>query len=134
MKISKIHQRFVNRLRWYHISKQDSLTRPEIYLGPNWETLINFWLYLDNLTEEQLRVVKQRYMALSGEERAIASGRAWRGAKFTKTHVFIVGFAAYNGVSYARDVVTSATYELIGIEKLLEQDYQPVFFPLFLNP
>jgi hypothetical protein len=29
-------------------------------LGPNWQTVLNFWLFLDNLSEEQSEVAVSR--------------------------------------------------------------------------
>jgi hypothetical protein len=67
MKISKSHKYFANRLhRLRQITNQEDLTHPERYLGSNWEAVINFWLYLDTLSEEQFEIVEGRYLALSG--------------------------------------------------------------------
>jgi hypothetical protein len=128
MKISKAHQEFANALNyWYETSKQDALNYPGDYLGLNWEEVINFWLYLDTLTEEQFKVVEQRYFALSSEERHKACCKAWDAAKDATDYADVTGInAAYNAEQ-------EATYELIGLDKLLERGHQPVFFPMFLN-
>jgi hypothetical protein len=131
MKISKTHQRLANSLQeHYRISNQDVLDHPENYLGPNWEALINFWLYLDTLTEEQLKVVDRRS---SIEEIEIACNKAWNSAESTTEYVHIVASAAYYSVSYVDAEAQYATLEIVGIEKLLEQGHQPIFFPMFLN-
>jgi hypothetical protein len=59
MKISKTHLKFANIL-----NSTEVLTHPENFLGPNWEEVINFWLYLDTLTEDQLNVVYRHYYNL----------------------------------------------------------------------
>jgi hypothetical protein len=46
---------------------------------------------------------------------------------------FVAGSSAYFSVSCAGSAARCSTYELIGLDKLLEQGYQPVFYPLFLR-
>jgi hypothetical protein len=129
MKISKIHQDFAINLRVFlSVSKQDVLDHPENFLGPNWEAVINFWLYLDTLNKKQLKVVKERYLDLSYRESLIDAAN-------TTTHAsYYAGDSAYYSV-FPNAVVHAkyATLELIGLEKLLVQGHQPLFFPLFLN-
>jgi hypothetical protein len=134
MKISEAHQKFAGfQHHVYDIPKQDVLTHPENYLGPNWEEVINFWLYIDTLSENQWLVVWERYRYLSVEECRVASGKVLVAAKATIRYAFDASHSASDSVSYANNTAFWATYELIGLQKLLEQGYQPVFFPLFLN-
>ncbi len=128
MKISKIHKKFAS-----YLESQRVLTIPENYLGPNWEAVINFWLYLDTLTEEQLKVVGERYVALGREELNIACDKAWSAAADATDFADDAETAAYYSVSCASSAACQATRELIGLQKLLDQGYQPVFLPLFLN-
>jgi hypothetical protein len=135
MKISKTHQEFAYTLQGqYGIPKQDVRYDPENYLGPNWGKVINFWLYLDTLTEDQLRVAQKRYFALSNEERSISYNKAWVAAGNATRYSYNASHAAYSSVSYANGVTKGAIYELIGLDKLLEQGHELVFFPMFLNP
>jgi hypothetical protein len=130
MKISKTHQNFADRIqKLYGKSSQDILDRPENYLGLNWGDVINFWLYLDTLTEDQLRDVLKRYYALSSEE----CRKAWSAAADATDFADDAETAAYYSVSCASSAAYQATCELIGLEKLLEKGHQPVFFPMFLN-
>jgi hypothetical protein len=129
MKISKTHQKFASYLK-----NQVVLTNPENYLGPNWEEVINFWLYLDTLTEDQLKVVEDCYNDLSDNERHIAAGRCIRVMSKATNYAYDASEAAFASVSNANCVAENATEELIGLDKLLEQGHQPVFFPMFLNP
>ncbi len=127
-KISKIHENFADLLK-----KQEVLTHPENYLGPNWEEVINFWLYFDTLSVNQLKVVGKSYWDLSDEEWSIAYNKARIAAESTTEYAYDAGSAAFYGVSYAQSAARDATLELISLEKLLEQEHQLVFFPLFLN-
>jgi hypothetical protein len=128
MKISKAHQKFADRL-----NNQEILNHPENFLGPNWEDVINFWLYLDTLTEEQLKVVEERYMTLSDEEWDIGTVKAFDAAEATTRYLMLAEDSAYRSVSCANIPACRATEELIGLDKLLKQDHQLVFFPLFVN-
>jgi hypothetical protein len=105
-------------------SPQEVLSNPGKYLGPNWEKVLDFWVYLDTLSEDQLKVVCERYLNLSVEERSIAKDKAYTAAKATTEHVSYAGSAS---TLYRRPHPTYATYELIGN---LEN---PVFVPMFYN-
>jgi hypothetical protein len=138
MKISKIHQEFSAQLQFlYNVPKQDVLTHPENFLGPNWEVVINFWLYIDTLTQGQLLVVKQRFRSLSRNEQIIAQDKAWNSVVDIAEHCGIAGLSAFNVVFWvnnaASNVAKYATLELIGLDKLLAEGHQPVFFPMFPN-
>jgi hypothetical protein len=125
MKISKIHKKFANRLY-----PQDTLNHPGDYLGPNWEEVINFWLYLDTLTKDQLWVVEKHCLDLSNGELCIACNRAFNVAKGTTKYAYEASGAVYIGVFRVK-IAAWATLELIGLQKLLEKSYKPLFFPMF---
>jgi hypothetical protein len=137
MKISKAHKEFSNCLQLrYGIPKQDALNFPEKYLVLNWEAVINFWLYLDTLSYNQLKVVDERYWGLSQEERIISRNKAFNSTLTYELPTFVAGSSAFYTVSsdpyITKTAARCSTYELIGLQKLLEQGHQPVFFPMFL--
>jgi hypothetical protein len=130
--ISKSHKRFSERVRNTRV-----LTNPEEFLGENFEVVLNFWLILDDLSEEQLSIVNERYRAFCSEncsERAKAADLAWNASEE------VVGWR-YSYVSgwAAADVTKSeaaywATRELIGMHKILEDQQNPlIFFQMFLE-
>jgi hypothetical protein len=129
MKISKAHRNFAKRL-----NNQGILNYSEQYLGPNWENVINFWLYLDTLSKEQLKVAEKRYLALSNDERYKACSKSWITSESTTKYASVATRAPFHTGFYPNYVAAYATRELIGLDKLLEQGHQPVFFPMFLNP
>lgn len=47
MNYSKIHRRFR-----YHLPNDNVFVAPEDFLGPNYETVLNFWCYLESLSRE----------------------------------------------------------------------------------
>jgi hypothetical protein len=128
MKISKTHKNFARRLK-----NQEVLTHPEKYLGPNWEAVINFWLYLDTLNKKQLKVVNKRYWDLSQEERDISWDKVFKVIRVTTNYAFHARSSACGSVFCASSAAANATDELIGLEKLLDQGYQLQSFPLFLQ-
>jgi hypothetical protein len=130
MKISKIHKKFS-----YYAYPPLVLSNPQNYLGPNWEALINFWLYLDTLRDDQLLAVRRHCCDLSDEEWSIALDIAWDAAKNTvgSETVDEATSAVHYILSSKSAPASYATYELIGLGRLLDQGYKPVFFPLFIN-
>ena len=131
-RISKTHQRFSDRLRNPRV-----LTNPEDFLGENYEAVLNFWLILDELSKEKLKVVKERYSTLFYENRSEwrkARDLAWETAKevLGECYAYNACWAAF-GVTYSR-ATYHATLELIGMHKILEDHQQPLtFFQMFLE-
>jgi hypothetical protein len=130
--ISKTHKLFSEYLRNPRV-----LENPEEFLGPNFEAVLNFWLILDELSEEQLRVVKKRYEVFFDKNFS-----EWRKA----TNLAIAASEEVVGLGYAYEACwvawvatnSSAAYwttrELIGMHKILEDHQQPlIFFPMFLE-
>ena len=62
MTISRVHFEFANRVKNVLV-----LNNPQEYLGPRYEEVLNFWMNLDELSEEQLIVVKERDEAFYNE-------------------------------------------------------------------
>ncbi len=117
MKISKIHQRFSEKLK-----EPRALTNPEDFLGPNWRDVINFWLFIDTLSEEEKYKMNKCYWALDIDVR-VFSGRAAMIAAME-----VVGEEVKNEAWYANSwrVFRDATLELIASHKLLEQNKTPL--------
>jgi hypothetical protein len=125
MTYSKIHKRFSERLE-----QPDALKNPEKYLGPNYQDVLNFWIYLDTLSDEEKDEIESRYYALDDYVRDYAIVAAENAADD------IVGFefrdeawcAAYDVTGWA--VFAYTTLELIGHHKLLEQNKSLIIVPL----
>ena len=75
MNHSKAHQNFSNRLQ-----KPEALTSPQDFLGPNYETVLNFWWFMDGLTEDQWEEVARRYNAIDYAAWNAACDAAWAAA------------------------------------------------------
>jgi hypothetical protein len=135
MKISKTHQRFSNL-----IEDPKALTNPEDYLGPNWKDVINFWLYIDILSEEEMDKMNNRYWSL--DEDMLESSRYVSFHVFKEVMVREV-IERYNNlnntwraafhVTNKRSGFAHATRELIAHHKLLEQNKTLVALPICLN-
>ena len=126
MTISNSHQRFA-----YWLGNPDAIEHPENYLGPNWETVINFWKWVDKLSEAQLKVAIDRCVEAYGN-----SYEEWITARDTartssKDVVGVkVSYAAWRGPSYAKRY---ATLELIAMHDILNQGKTLYFIPMFDN-
>ena len=129
--ISKSHKRFSEYLETPRV-----LENPEEFLGENFESVLNFWLILDGLSEEQLRVVNERYLAFRN-----VNYSEWLKAKdlaFDASEE-VVGWRYADDVGWAAADVTKSsatyfvTYELIGMHKIFEAQQPLTFFPMFLE-
>ena len=128
--ISKSHQRYSRLLN------SRILEFPEEFLGPNYEEVLNFWMFLDDLSQEQLRVVNERYLAFYDKnpsewrkaiDLAIKASREVVGWDYANE----AGWAAYNVTnSYA---VYFVTEELIGMHLILDQEKPLTFFEMILD-
>jgi hypothetical protein len=141
MNYSKAHQNFSN-----HLQNPEALTNPQNFLGPNYETVLNFWWFMDGLTEDQWNEVARRYRALDPAARYAAWNAAWNAAGIAARDAAgsAARYAAWNAGGYAagiaaRDAAGSAariaagdaTYELIGMHTLLDDGKDLLFVPLF---
>jgi hypothetical protein len=128
MKISKTHKLFSE-----YLGEPRALTNPEDFLGPNWEDVINFWLYVDTLSEDEIDKMNHPYWDLDYD----VLDSAYVIAKVAATEV--VGGVVANSAWLAAINVASwyifgyATDELIASHNLLEQGKSPTFLPLCLK-
>jgi hypothetical protein len=129
MTYSKIHQKFSE-----HLEQPDALKNPEKYLGPNYQDVLNFWIYLDTFNDEERKEMSDRYRALDEHVRFSAYYSARRAADA------VVGWEFRSAAWRAAHDVTGwgvfgfATEELITHHKLLEQYKTPTFLPLCVKP
>jgi hypothetical protein len=118
MKISNTHQNLSDRL-----NNPKVLTNPEPFLGPNWETVLRWWLYYDSLTREQKNELIRRYGTIDNDTR----NRAWTLAE--DATIEVIGrdnrLAVWNYTSYL-----AITYELIAMHLLFERGHSLTFVPL----
>jgi hypothetical protein len=125
MNYSKSHQNFSNVLQ-----NPKALTNPQDFLGPNYETVLNFWTFIDSLTEDNWEEVAHRYSAIDH-----AAGYAARAAAGYAARV-VAGDAAWDAARVAAwdaawDAARGATYELIGMHTLLNDGKDLLFVLLF---
>jgi hypothetical protein len=133
MNYSKTHQNFSTELQ-----NPEALTNPQDFLGPNYETVLNFWWTMDSLTETQWNEVARRYRALDPAAWDAAGSAAGDAAGYA------AGYAAWDAAgSAALDVALDAaghaagdaagddTWELIGMHTLLNDGKDLLFVPLF---
>jgi hypothetical protein len=136
MEYSKSHQNFFKSHPSFFkpYKKTKARTNPEVFLGPNYETVLKFWWRIDGLTEEQWDQVDRHHRALieprmwrSGPPDWIvgvnASYAAYAAGKAAGYVAFMAsGYDAGVAAGYAAEW---ATYELISCIE------NPVVVPLF---
>ena len=133
MNHSKAHQNFSNRLE-----NPEALTSPQDFLGPNYQTVINFWWFMDSLSEDQWKEVARRYDALDTAAWNAARAAAKYAARDTAYNAArnaawdaawdAARVAARDAAGYAAGYATS---ELIGMHTLLNDGKELLFVPLF---
>jgi hypothetical protein len=132
MKISKTHKLFSESLNNPRV-----LSNPEEFLGPNYKEVLNFWLILDDLSQEQWRVVKKRSEAFFWEnlsEWDKARDLAIESAKEVVGEDYVYHARGAAWIVAKSGAADWATSELIGMHKILENHQQPLtFFQMFLE-
>jgi hypothetical protein len=135
MKISKTHQNFANCP-----GNARALSHPDEFLGPNWKEVLNFWIFIDTLSVKQLRIADSRYWFFDPAYRRGSRDLARKSAEHVDRPLVncyaqltselildrVLRFSPNLGAGYA-------TWELIGVHKILEQGRSLTFVPLFLN-
>jgi hypothetical protein len=102
------------------VGNPEVLTSPERHLGPNYKILINFWIYWENLSLEQLDVFY--------EKRGKLHARVWRDANR------LCAEAAKSIVS--PDVyylLGDCDYEIVACHHLINAGIPLTFIPLTQN-
>jgi len=114
------------------ISQQysDCLLTPEKYFGPNYETLFNFWTYLDTLTlEHVMSVQSSSYNILSKYKIPLVN----IAAEIVHNQLAIWANpirSIYNG-SEDRYSLGYASLEIVCVHKLFDKEYPLHYLPLF---
>ena len=117
MYYSKAHQNFSN-----YLHKPEALINPQDFLGPNYQTVLNFWWFMDSLSEDQWKEVARRYDAIDHAARDAARAAARDAAGYA------AGYAAWYAAGSA---ARAAAIELIGMHTLLNDGEELAFVPLF---
>jgi hypothetical protein len=122
------------------LNSPDILTDPQDFLGQNYKTVLNFWTYLDYLTDEQFNVLSERYYELDlnpfvkkdQAEKAEEEATTIIGTELTSLAYNSATYAIDNDAQFvARDISGVATWELICMHKLFERGDSLTFVPLF---
>jgi hypothetical protein len=93
-------------------------------LGPNWQTVLNFWLFLDNLSAEQIIAVGSRNHKMRYAKRRIVDGLTIK-----SVHKVVSESVKREIPLYA--VQLFATYEIIAAQEILDEAGELTFLPMF---
>ena len=129
--ISNCHRSFSN-----YLSDPKVLTNPEVFLGPNFEAVLNYWLILDGLSKDQWKTIAGRSDDFCYNPRskwARVTDEVFKASEETIGREF-ANFAARAAYDvYVYYAARWATRELIGMHLLLDQQKPLTFFPMFLE-
>ena len=134
MNYSNLHQRVIDKLQ---------SSEPQNFLGPNYQSVLDFWTLLDTLTKQQWIQVIDRYNAPEDSSKNDGFESAWYAAQ----DVIGRDTRNWNVISYAiqdatfsllwgtraLSLIHKTNWELIGMPKLLEEGKSLFFVPLFDN-
>jgi hypothetical protein len=120
MKISRTHQILRKEL-----NNPEVLTNPEQFLGPNWETVLRWWLYYDSLIYEQKGELCRRCDAIGRGTHS----RTWDLAR--DAAIEVIGEDNRSVVFMVAPFPQVITYELIALHKLEKPFFLPLVVPEF---
>ena len=126
MKISKSQKLFIERNGENYPTK----------MGPNWRTILNFWLFVDTLTESQIEIVGERNCEINVDDfRSQRELIAEMSGKTIRDPYCVWSCARECSFHWRNDNFTQAvewaTDELISHHLLLEQGKELIYVPLF---
>jgi hypothetical protein len=104
-----------------------------VYLGTNWETIVNFWSWIDTLTVEQWDAVGAKYMTNRDYVvRSIACDYAEK-ISYSEDVQYCTWFVATDigGGDDARTAAILVSYELLALQHLLNSGHKLYCIPLF---
>ncbi len=94
-------------------------------LGPNWQTVLNFWLFLDNLTEEQYAIASYRNKKMHYAKRSIVDGLTIKSVGKVISESVRWSIVSLYGASLF------ATYEIIATQEILDEAGELTFLLMF---
>lgn len=121
MTYSRIHQRFAAEF-----GNSKVLTNPEEFLGPNYETVLNFWKFAGSLEEEVQKEIMEKFRTKRPYLTLINSLCDKVRERIRMPPEIIFQVCSPHGYTIAR-----ATYEIILMDQLLEEGYKMTFLPMF---
>ena len=94
-------------------------------LGPNWQIVLNFWLFLDNLSVEQIIAVGSRNDKMRYAKRQIVDGLTIKSVGKVIPESVRRSIASLYGASLF------ATYEIIATQEILDEAGELTFLLMF---
>jgi hypothetical protein len=119
MKISNTQQSLSDYLK-----NTEVLTNPQKFLGPNWETVLRWWLYYESLTDGHRDELVRRYWAIDLDTRNRARNLARNAA------IEVISEDNRLAVWFVAQYLGALTCELISMHLLFERGHSLTFVPL----
>lgn len=101
-------------------------------LGPNWRTILNFWTYVEKLDDLQQESITRKYNSIyRNNGRAIVDGYQAACNVVGERLIENLWCGFGEGFNLFNTVTLRATYELIGMDVLLDSGKKLYFVPMF---
>ena len=137
MNYSNLHKGVIDKLQ-----RSKAGTEPQNFLGPNYQSVLDFWASLDTLTKQQWTQVIDLYNAIEDSTKVDGYISAWYAAQDVIGHTRngnVISYAIQDATfsllwgTRALSLIHKTNWELIGMPKLFEQGKSLFFVPLFDN-
>jgi hypothetical protein len=101
-------------------------------LGSNWKNILNFWIFIDELSFDQWLEIEKNISGFSRYNSYIANISRDMNLYSNEIQLstWILPYRKYHLSLYSP---IYATYELIAMDKILEEERTLQFLPLFVN-
>lgn len=138
MKIPEILQTLIDQEYIYGTSDKDL----EDVLGPNYRTLINFWLWIENnceakdfiLSEEEDTNVASLWDEIDEEYVEFVEDIQWEligdDSVESLTHVFVYDKVEQYGMS---SLISNCATEILAMDKIIESEWELQFIPFLMK-
>jgi hypothetical protein len=114
--------------------------------GPNYETVLNYWKWIDRLSKEQWKIVVERhsrmekyslYAAANDSRKACRIVTSYYGEVYYATEYSVENSSVFGASGKlqcrAKGISREAILEILSMHILLEQGKKLVYIPLFDN-
>lgn len=141
MNYSKIHSHIAE---YDAIDREEILNKPENYFGPNYQTVLNFWWFVESLQEEHLKKITELYdkefelSGWEGESRVLNNTEQRIGQDFLSS---AIGDSIWEEIpDLDNDIrirhsrhgaIFHATCELIAMDIIFKRGESLVYVPMF---
>ena len=110
------------------------ISDPEKELGPNYETVLNFWLFLETLSADQISIIAEKYKKCE-RVNGLHMDHTCKQVEKVILNEKELWFRIYGSIYFteidSKIAITWATHELIAMHEFIANGEQIHIIPLF---